>query len=130
MTTFTLADAERQVHTQRARASRRTVFHDLTPEQWLRAVHAFESRCAYCGIPFDSDHPLTVDHYIPVSDPASPGNTVSNVVPACDACNNHKDNRQPLDWLAETFGVERASAIAVRIERYFKTVASLPQIKG
>lgn len=45
--------------------------------------------CAYCG-----DRADTMDHVIPRSRPDGP-HTWLNVVAACKACNNKKDNRTP-----------------------------------
>lgn len=56
--------------------------------QWEEVKARFRNRCAYCG----ERKPLTVDHVIPVSQGGD--HSISNIVPACQACNSSKGNRK------------------------------------
>ena len=51
--------------------------------------------CAYCGRKL-KPRQQTRDHVIPVSRGGS--NDPSNIVIACESCNNFKDNRTPQEW--------------------------------
>ena len=57
---------------------------------WLQAVAYFEGACAYCG---STRHPLTADHLLARS--RGGGDVPSNIVPACEACNQAKGT---MDW--------------------------------
>lgn len=109
----------RRARDQRTRAQKVGATATLSPQQLRRAFKRFKGCCAYCGKELTGESP-TVDHFIPLSAPSSPGSVATNIVPACYDCNHSKGCRQPLDWLSETFGVERANLIITRIERYFK----------
>jgi len=82
-----------------ARAARRRrrrlslVVNDLTDEQWV-AVKAAWGGCAYCG---SSGVPVQRDCLLPVS--RGGRYTLSNVVPACAACNTSKWNSEVTNWI-------------------------------
>ena len=57
-------------------------------------------RCYYCGLGL-SFRTMTVDHYIPRS--AGGSDRLTNLVPACYACNNSKDDLHPEDWRERFF---------------------------
>jgi 5-methylcytosine-specific restriction endonuclease McrA len=58
--------------------------------QWNRAAKKCDGRCWYCGVlPAPDD--LTVDHALPRSRGGK--NRDDNLLPACDYCNNLKDNQ-------------------------------------
>ena len=64
--------------------------NDLTPAQWREIKDAYGHQCVYCGRKMER---LTQDHIIPLSKGGS--HTVSNVVPACLACNRKKSAGPP-----------------------------------
>jgi 5-methylcytosine-specific restriction endonuclease McrA len=66
--------------------------NDLKPEEWAWLQEAYQGCCAYCG---ESCTNLTPDHVIPLS--RGGANTLSNIVPACPACNNRKNARTPAE---------------------------------
>lgn len=69
------------------------VVHDLTDEQWSALVGAWGG-CAYCGA---CSGPLQKDCMLPVS--RGGRYTVTNVVPACGACNASKWNTEVTAWM-------------------------------
>jgi 5-methylcytosine-specific restriction endonuclease McrA len=58
----------------------------LSGAQWKELCQVFQNRCAYCGkrLAFEK---LTQDHITPVGIGA---HALSNIVPACNTCNNKK----------------------------------------
>ena len=48
----------------------------------------YNNRCFYCGLPFSSWLPMTLDHVYPRS--RGGANTEANQVPACYPCNRAK----------------------------------------
>jgi 5-methylcytosine-specific restriction endonuclease McrA len=82
-----LLTAQRQV--RRADAAGASV-NDLSAAEWRWLCEVYDHRCAYCGAPTDD---LTLDHVMPLAQGGS--NTLSNVVPACRACNTDKGARTP-----------------------------------
>jgi 5-methylcytosine-specific restriction endonuclease McrA len=60
----------------------------LTRVQWLTIKEAWQHRCAYCN---QESQRLEMDHAIPLSKGGD--HTMSNIVPACRACNAKKGNR-------------------------------------
>ena len=79
--------AGKKRRTDRANAARRARIRSLpyqwTDDDWQAALAAFGHRCAYC----DSTDRLTIEHVIPLSDPACPGTVIGNIAPACAPCN-------------------------------------------
>lgn len=69
------------------------VTHDLTDAQWAALVDSWGG-CAYCGV---SDGRLQKDCMLPVS--RGGRYTVTNVVPACGACNASKCNIEVTVWM-------------------------------
>ena len=76
--------------------------HDLTDAQWLALVAAWGG-CAYC---LASDVPLQRDCLLPVS--RGGRYTLSNVVPACAACNTSKWNLEVTTWIRRKHLDERS----------------------
>lgn len=60
---------------------------------FLKALYA--STCIYCGDP--AEH---ADHFHPLARGGL--HCIENIVPACAACNSHKADRDPHEWLAST----------------------------
>lgn len=78
-------------HNQRAR--RKGLRGDLRTSQWLYLLFVWGGRCAYCGA-----LATTLDHIVPLE--TGGGTFATNVLPACDDCNQRK---QSAIWLpAET----------------------------
>ena len=72
---------------------------------WRRAIkESFDCTCVYCGESFELSN-LTLDHVIPRS---AGGETIaSNIVPACQKCNQQKASKPYLEFMRTTFGVNR-----------------------
>jgi len=71
--------------------------NNFTLRQWLILCALYDNRCVYCGKEKDTRCPhcgevsrLTIEHLIPYSQGGQ--NTLSNIVPACLACNFRKRN--------------------------------------
>ena len=65
---------------------------------WKKAIGYFRGRCGYC-LKKPTDIGITKDHFIPVSKGGS--NSFSNLVPACEVCNNNKKDTHPEKWCTE-----------------------------
>lgn len=87
---------------------------DLTVPQWA-AVLAAWGRCAYCGV---SAGPYQRDCVLPVS--RGGRYTLTNVVPACRACNASKCNAEVTGWMRRKRFDERAFLV-----RHAEVVAEL-----
>lgn len=61
----------------------------------LCVLTANNGRCVYCGDPSEE-----MDHVIPFSDGGA--DALSNLVPACRACNRQKRNRNPAEWFVSS----------------------------
>lgn len=55
-------------------------------------------RCLYCGVDGDENHPLTVDHFVPVE--LGGQDTEDNLIAACRACNKRKGSLPP-EWFCK-----------------------------
>jgi 5-methylcytosine-specific restriction endonuclease McrA len=94
--------------TRRARIARRrarrvaVADNDLNEDQWAALVAAWGA-CAYCGA---AGTPLQRDCILPIS--RGGRYTVTNVVPACRACNASKCNREVTSWMRRKGLDERA----------------------
>jgi hypothetical protein len=64
----------------------------------------FGGHCAYCGTPIEQKQ-MQVDHYWPQClayyDPEKNVNRLSNLMPSCHKCNNHKHGMRPEVWRKE-----------------------------
>lgn len=65
----------------------------FSDRDWELTLHAFGSRCAYCG---HEDIPLTQDHWIPLAHDGP--YILGNIVPACKSCNSSKRDRLPSEF--------------------------------
>ena len=79
---------------QRRRARKKQApVNDLSQEQWLEILVAFDFRCVYCPATCKDckkkTHKLTPDHITPYA--ANGSNTLWNVVPACISHNSKKN---------------------------------------
>lgn len=66
----------------------------FTTSQWGSRLLQYGRRCAYCQ---DEQAPVEIEHVVPLSRGGS--NYITNVVPACRACNQEKGTLTPGEWL-------------------------------
>jgi predicted restriction endonuclease len=66
----------------------------LTDRHWVELLEYYNYRCAYC---FETADVLEQEHKTPLS--RGGNHTVSNVVPACGACNRRKGEKTVQEWL-------------------------------
>jgi 5-methylcytosine-specific restriction endonuclease McrA len=59
--------------------------------EFLKVLYA--SLCVYCSDPAEA-----ADHFYPLARGGL--HCIENIVPACGACNSHKSDRDPFEWLA------------------------------
>ncbi len=76
----------------------------ITPAQWEETLRCWDHRCAYCR----KRGKMTIDHIVPVS--RGGANDIENVVSACKACNDRKNN-VPLGVFLERQGVPWAEFV-------------------
>lgn len=81
----------RRAMQKRRRAVKYGALADFTQEQWDEMQAAYKFRCVYCH---KKPAKLTQDHIIPLRNGGQ--HTLSNIVPACHACNSKKGIRPPL----------------------------------
>jgi 5-methylcytosine-specific restriction endonuclease McrA len=67
---------------------------ELRQSQWWKRKCA-KGLCHYCGRPTPAKA-LTMDHIVPIARGGS--SSKGNVVPACKACNNAKQQLLPMEW--------------------------------
>jgi 5-methylcytosine-specific restriction endonuclease McrA len=77
---------------KRRALKRNAAICDFTSTQWRTLQERFDHRCAYCGK--RAKGRLSQDHIIPLSKGGN--HTLSNIVPACQACNRKKSDGAPL----------------------------------
>lgn len=53
-------------------------------------------RCMFCGVEGDGDHPLTVDHFMPIE--LGGTDEVANLITSCRMCNKLKGSLPPLQF--------------------------------
>ena len=75
---------------------------------WLTCLEHFDGCCAYCG---SSKHKLTADHLVAKSNGGK--DEASNIVPACEACNQAKGASEWREFMMNmsTFSQERMNKI-------------------
>lgn len=115
---------------QRRQARKRSLPDTLTADQWRSALDYFGGCCAYCGRPAGLFHTMAIEHFVPLSNPACPGTTALNCVPACHGqlgCNNQKHTKPAAIWLESKFGKRKAAEILAKIETYFQWVKTQPE---
>jgi hypothetical protein len=127
--------AKRREQSRFARANRRARKRGMpstfTNEQWSRSLNYFNGCCAVCGRMLRdlfSTHTAAADHWIPISSPDCPGTIATNMIPLChgvNGCNNKKRNRNPQEWIEESYSKKKADEIIQRIEAYFEWVRKL-----
>lgn len=116
----------KKAHWQSKRKARRkqlpvTFTHE--EEQFCRQYFSFA--CAVCNREEAFDAVIGIDHWIPLSSPACPGSTATNLIPLCHGergCNNAKGKKDPKTWLIARVGTRKAADIIRKIEAYFVVV--------
>ena len=77
---------------QRRRQTR--MIGTITAKQWKQILLFYGRACAICHIP-ESEVPLTIDHFIPISKGGN--NYWYNVWPLCLSCNSKKRDKMPTE---------------------------------
>lgn len=67
--------------------------------EWKQKIAFYLSCCVYCGK--FQENPV-IEHFVPFSKGGS--SNIRNLVPACKFCNSKKNNKDPYQWISETFG--------------------------
>lgn len=77
----------------------------MSKKLWRKALKEyFDCTCVYCGKRFPI-HKLTIDHVIPKS---AGGETVnSNLVAACEHCNQKKASKDWLEFIRSNYGLNK-----------------------
>lgn len=119
---YALRNAPRmRVIKQRHKTRKRNLPDTFTHTDWERAGQYFGGCCAYCG----QQKKLSMEHYIPLSDPNCPGTVPFNILPACHSCNSSKQDTPLEMWLKRRFSEDQAANISLNIEQYFAWLQSL-----
>lgn len=106
---------------------------DFTDRDWQLSLEYFNGVCPVCERQFYdllNERTPQADHWIPLTDPRSPGTIRENMIPLCggtDGCNQYKSNKDPETWLIERYGKRRAQRILARIKTYFEWIRKQPR---
>jgi hypothetical protein len=73
----------------------------LSGKQLLARWDEFGHRCAYCRCTCPYPNELEIEHVIPIS--AGGAHDLSNIVPACNACNQSKRSADAFGWYSQQF---------------------------
>lgn len=119
-----------RLYSSKRRSQKLNLPYGFSERDWKRCLEYFHHCCAVCGRQSSNlfnEYHLAQDHWIPVSDTRidNPGTVPTNIVPLChgvEGCNNSKNNKDPIKWLAQEFGKRKAKQILDRIEAYFEWV--------
>lgn len=76
---------------------------------WGGAPMLHAGECVYCG----ERGRMTRDHFVPLS--AGGADNASNIVPACEPCNQSKGGMLPELWVVEHHGRELYESILARL---------------
>lgn len=88
----------------------------FSERDWVETQEYFGNRCAYCG----GEGKLVIEHAIPINRTALGEHRLGNMIPACDACNRAKGQRD-----FRVFLEDDSEAIA-RIEQYMDSRNYVP----
>jgi hypothetical protein len=129
----------RAVHhaqTLRRRMRKRNLPYNWTTADYKRMMDYWEHRCCACGRPAGFWHTIVIEHWIAMADRRldNPGTVPTNIVPMCHStkdgegsCNNHKSDKDPIEWPTERFGLKKAKQIEKRVQEYFRWVTEQPR---
>lgn len=109
------------------RALRRKYPQRFSEADWQNCLVYWGGRCAICKRLPGNGRKLSMDHWIPLTDPDCPGTVAINIIPLCHGiggCNNSKGQKRPDIWLTERYGSILANIFLKRIEAYFEWVCS------
>jgi 5-methylcytosine-specific restriction endonuclease McrA len=82
-----------------------TMNSSMSKKLWRRALKEhFDCTCVYCGKSYELSQ-LTLDHVIPRS--AGGETIVSNIVPACEKCNQKKASKEWRSFMRAAFGHQK-----------------------
>lgn len=92
-----LPENKRAANQRRRARLRAVVVEQFTTRDLLASwdENAFYE-CFWCGLNFDDNNPMHVDHVIPLS--SGGAHAVTNLVPSCRSCNIRKGDRDPWEW--------------------------------
>lgn len=109
-------------HIRRARLS--GLPSSFSNTDWENCFNYWHGSCAYCGKQAEGLwNTVHQEHFIPVSDVARcPGTVRWNMLPACEHCNLSKGNKEPRQWVINTFGKRKGAQILKHIDEYFESV--------
>ncbi len=103
----------------------------FTKTDWEHCLDYWNRRCCVCGREAGDGYALAQEHWIAISDlrQDNPGTVPWNILPLCHAkggveggCNNSKWTRDPVEWLTQFLGPEKAAAKLAEISAYFSSV--------
>lgn len=110
----------------RRKALKRGLPATFTSEHAHIALDYFNGCCAVCGRQLRdlfATHTIAFDHWIPLS--KGGGSTPDNMLPLChglNGCNNHKSDKDPVEWIFTTYNKTQAKQILARIQAYFDSL--------
>lgn len=99
----------KQVSAANRRARERGLVGSLTALDWQRSLDHFDHRCAYCG-----GIGRTIDHFQSMS--LGGQTSMSNCVPSCPCCNEHKGSHLPDELDASFVSPEQLTVIRTYLE--------------
>lgn len=73
----------------------------FSAKEWKAKIAFYLSCCVYCGAYLENP---VIEHFVPFSKGGS--SNIKNLVPSCKSCNSCKHNKDPFEWIKETFGNE------------------------
>lgn len=71
-------------------------FGNISRSEMIKRWSVFDCSCAYCGHKPVNPAELEVEHVVPISQGGP--HTLSNIVPACNACNRSKSKHDMTKW--------------------------------
>lgn len=117
-----------RAHRQRvAQARAYAVAHGLpawyTMAHWRAALGYWYHTCPLCGTEEQPGRLLSVDHWVPLIDPACPGTVPGNMVPLCLHCNLTKHCHPSAFYLQRRFGPAVALLLSEQVELFLSHMA-------
>lgn len=106
------------LYVHRRLARKHSLPDTFSEDDYQRMMEYWGGKCALSG----EAGKITLDHWIPLSDPACPGTTATNILPMLSTLNYSKNAQNPQVWLRRKFGTEKAQEILRRIEHYFEWI--------